>query len=97
MLLQVVQVFGSALILAAFVAAQQGRLSMQSTAYLSLNLAGAAVLAVLAAHERQLGFLLLESVWALVAARSLLSRPGAAGPSGARRSAGPVRRSTRRR
>jgi hypothetical protein len=71
-MLQVVQVLGSLLILVAFIAAQQERLSTQSRLYLSLNLVGASVLAVLAAHERQLGFLLLEACWAVVAARSLL-------------------------
>jgi len=69
---QIVQVLGSLLILAAFAATQRGRLSTSSPLYLSLNLAGATVLAVLAAHERQLGFLLLESSWALVAGWSLL-------------------------
>ena len=69
---QVVQVLGSLLILAAFVAAQRGWLSTESRLYLALNLVGASVLAVLAAHERQLGFLLLEFCWALVAAHSLM-------------------------
>ena len=69
---QVVQVLGSLLILAAFVAAQRGWLSTESRLYLTLNLVGASVLAVLAAHERQLGFLLLEFCWALVAAHSLM-------------------------
>lgn len=69
---QIVQVLGSLLILAAFIAAQRGTLSTQSRQYLSLNLVGAAVLAVLAAREEQYGFLLLESVWAVVAAHSLL-------------------------
>jgi hypothetical protein len=74
---QLVQVLGSLLILTAFIAAQRGRLSTQSRLYLALNLVGAGVLAVLAARERQLGFLLLESCWALAAAGSLLrvSRP----------------------
>ena len=58
---QVVQVLGSLLILAAFVAAQRGWLSTESRLYLTLNLVGASVLAVLAAHERQLGFLYLSS------------------------------------
>jgi hypothetical protein len=71
---QIVQVLGSLLILAAFVGAQRGRLSTGSRLYLTLNLIGASVLAVLAAHERQLGFLLLESVWALVAAQALIAR-----------------------
>ena len=72
---QIVQVLGSLLILSAFVAVQRGRLSTRSRLYLTLNLVGASVLTVLAAHERQLGFLLLESVWALVAAHALLRRP----------------------
>ena len=71
---QLVQVLGSLLILAAYVAAQRGSLPTGSRRYLFLNLVGATVLAVLAAHERQLGFLLLEFVWALVAAQALLSR-----------------------
>jgi hypothetical protein len=63
---QVVQVVGALLILIAFAAAQFGALDQRSRAYLVLNLVGSAVLAVLAWHERQWGFLLLESVWALV-------------------------------
>lgn len=69
---QVIQVLGSLLILTAFVAAQRGRLSTDSRPYLALNLIGGAVLAVLAAHERQYGFLLLEATWALVAAHALI-------------------------
>jgi len=87
---QIVQVLGSLLILAAFAATQRGRLSTSSPLYLSLNLAGATVLAVLAAHERQLGFLLLEASWALVAGWSLLRAVSrrSAGPRAPRRPAG---------
>jgi hypothetical protein len=70
---QVVQVLGSLLILAAFVASQRGRLDTRAPLYHALNLVGAAILAVLAARERQLGFLLLESCWAVVAGHSLLA------------------------
>ena len=49
---QLVQVFGSLLILIAFAAAQRGALSAKSRAYLLLNLVGSTILAVLAAHER---------------------------------------------
>jgi hypothetical protein len=69
---QLVQILASLLILVAFAAAQRGSLSQASRAYLVLNLIGSAVLAVLAAHERQLGFLLLEASWAAVSLMSLL-------------------------
>jgi hypothetical protein len=68
---QIVQVLGSLLILAAFAAAQRGALSQASRTYLVLNLVGSAVLAVLAAYEKQLGFLLLDTCWALVSAWGL--------------------------
>lgn len=71
---QVIQIFGSLLVLAAFAAAQRGAMSTTSTVYLLLNLAGSAILAVLAAIERQWGFLLLEGSWALVSAWSLRPR-----------------------
>ncbi len=69
---QLVQVLGSLLILTAFAATQRGALSTRSRAYLALNLVGSVVLTVLAAHERQWGFLLLETVWALVSAWGLV-------------------------
>ncbi len=71
---QAVQILGSLLILAAFAGAQRKRLSTESRLYLVLNLVGSVILAVLAAKEEQLGFLLLETCWALVSAHSLLRR-----------------------
>jgi len=68
---QLVQVLGSLLVLAAFAAAQRGALATTSRSYLLLNFAGSAVLAVLALHERQWGFLLLEFSWAVVSAWGL--------------------------
>lgn len=68
---QIVQVFGSLLVLTAFVAAQRGKLATDSRSYLWLNLVGSSVLTVLAVIERQLGFLILEFCWALVAGLSL--------------------------
>ena len=69
---QLIQIVGALLILAAFAAAQLGRLRLDSSAYLVLNLIGSLILAYLAWHERQWGILLLEGVWALVSAWSLI-------------------------
>ncbi len=68
---QIVQVLGSLLILAAFAAAQRGTLSTNSPLYLGLNVVGSGVLAVLAAYERQAGFLLLETCWGAISAWGL--------------------------
>jgi len=77
------QLAGALAVLAAFVSVQLGHMAPSSTASLTLNLAGSAVLAGLALHEQFWGFLLLEAVWALVSAWGLgallLSRSG--GPS----------------
>lgn len=69
---QVVQVVGALLILAGFTAAQVGWLRVDSPTYLVLNLVGSLILAYLAWDERQWGFLLLESVWAVVSLWSLI-------------------------
>jgi hypothetical protein len=69
---QVIQVIGALLILAGFAASQFGALRVDSVLYLVLNLAGSLVLAYLAAIDDQWGFLLLETVWAIVSAWSLI-------------------------
>ena len=70
-MLAVLQVCGSVLVLVAFAMSQRNVLSTSSRTYLVLNLVGSAVLAVLALHERQWGFLLLEAVWGVVSGASL--------------------------
>lgn len=67
-----VQIAGSLFILSGFALAQRGILDSRSVIYLLLNLIGSGVLAVEALLERQWGFLLLEGVWAIVSAVSLI-------------------------
>lgn len=67
-MLDVLQVLGAVAIVVPFAWSQLGSLRTDSLAYLSLNLAGSSVLAGLALHDQQWGFLLLEGVWAAVAA-----------------------------
>jgi alpha-D-ribose 1-methylphosphonate 5-triphosphate diphosphatase PhnM len=69
---QALQIAGALAILAAFTLAQARVLDVRSSAYLAANLAGAALLAMLAWHERQWGFLLLETAWALVSLSGLV-------------------------
>ena len=68
---QLIQVGGALLILAAFTAAQLGRVDPHARSYLVLNLVGSSILAFDALHGEQWGFLLLEAVWALVSAWGL--------------------------
>ena len=69
------------LILSAFGAVQMGRMRADSVLYLTLNLIGSAILAVLAVIAVQWGFVLLEGVWALISAYGLIgalrARPAA--------------------
>ncbi len=70
---QVIQIVGALLILAAFAAVQFNRMRPDSRLYLTLNLLGSAILAVLALIAAQWGFVLLESVWAIVSAWGLFA------------------------
>ena len=78
---QVVQVIGALLILSGFVLAQFGVLDQRSYTYLVLNAVGSAILTVLAYHERQWGFLLLEGVWSLVSLWGIVARLRGAEPT----------------
>ena len=66
------ELVGAALILSAFVLAQLGRLTTGSLTYLVLNFFGAGTLAVVAAIDGDIGFLLLEGVWSTVSAFSIV-------------------------
>ena len=65
------ELVGAVLILSAFVLSQMRRLETSSPPYLLLNLFGAGTLAVVAAIDGDMGFLLLEAVWTVVSAWGL--------------------------
>jgi hypothetical protein len=67
-----IQIAASLLILGPFILAQMGRLTPSSLTYIVLNLVGSTVLAIDALFGAQWGFLLLEAVWAIVSAISLV-------------------------
>jgi hypothetical protein len=68
---QAIQIIGALIILGAFAASQLGEMPTDSRLYLLLNLVGSVILAILAVIEGQLGFILLEGVWAAVSGWSL--------------------------
>ena len=100
---QAVQLVGALLIMSAYVAFQQNRLRLDSVQFLGMNMLGAGILTLVAAVNRQLGFLLLEGMWTWVSARGFrralkakqatkrATRPGRSKPSAAR----PTRRRDR--
>ena len=80
---QVIQIIGALIILGAFAASQLGEMPSDSRLYLLLNLVGSVILCILAVVEGQLGFILLEGVWAAVSGWSLfviLGEEAEAGP-----------------
>jgi hypothetical protein len=71
---QAVQIAGALAILVAFACAQLDWLDQKSVAYLLLNLIVSSVLGIQAVLHKEWGFVLLESVWALISAAGLLLR-----------------------
>jgi hypothetical protein len=65
------QIIGAVLVLTGFAGSQLGWVGARSVSYLTVNAVGAGLLAALALHGREWGFLLLEGVWTLVSLVSL--------------------------
>ena len=71
---QVIQITGAMMVLAAYAGNQMGRLDQQSYAYMLLNLVGAVILATVASFAGQLGFAMLNTVWAIVSVVGLITK-----------------------
>ena len=64
--MQVISVFGALAILGAYAANLLGWLGPANLSYSVANLIGSGILTFIAIVDEQFGFILLESVWALV-------------------------------
>ena len=65
-MLQLISVLGALAILGAYAASQFGLADASRVSYQVANLLGSAVLTAVAVVDHQLGFILLEGVWALM-------------------------------
>lgn len=66
MFLQLVSLAGAVLILLAYGLSQTGRLGPHDSAYMVMNLVGAALLTWVAVVDRRAGFIVLEGTWAIL-------------------------------
>ena len=74
---QLISFLGALLILIAYVGHQLGWVNARGAAYNIFNATGSAILAWIAFHPFQVGFVVLEGVWTIVSIWALL-RPKAA-------------------
>src|SRR5882672_6557465 len=69
---QLISFLGALLILIAYVGHQLGWVNARGAAYNILNAAGSAILAWIAFHPFQVGFVVLETVWTIVSLWALV-------------------------
>lgn len=75
MFYQILSVLGAVMILGAYIAYQLGGLGREHRLYSALNFVGSALLAWVAIIDVRWGFILLETVWALVSIPPLIRPP----------------------
>jgi hypothetical protein len=80
---QTIQMVGAVIVLCGFVANQRMGLSSDAVLYLLANALGTAILTGCAAVNHDLGFVLLEGVWAIISTLSLFRAMGSGSPSNA--------------
>jgi hypothetical protein len=69
---QMISFIGALLILVAYIAHQMQWMDSRKAAYNLLNAVGSAILAYMAFHPFQIGFVMLEVTWAVVSLYALL-------------------------
>lgn len=74
MFLQILSVIGAALVLGAFGLLNAGKLRPHQLTYILMNFVGAGLLTWVAVADRRVGFIVLESSWALMSLLPLLRR-----------------------
>ncbi|GMV04944.1 MAG: hypothetical protein AMXMBFR53_12240 [Gemmatimonadota bacterium] len=79
MFYQALSLVGALLVLGAFGLLNAGRQKPADLSYVLMNFVGASLLTWVAVADRRVGFILLESTWALMSLLPLLRRRGKAG------------------
>lgn len=74
MFFQIISVVGALLILLAFGLINSGRVRPRNLSYIAMNFVGSGLLAWVAIVDRRVGFILLETVWAVMSLLPLLRR-----------------------
>ena len=77
MLNQVISTIGAFLILLGYFGLQRGFFAREDRMFNIVNFVGSALLAWVAIVDRRVGFIILETVWALLSIPGMLRRPRA--------------------
>lgn len=75
MFYQVISLFGALLILIAYVALQFGWMGRENRAFNVLNFLGSVLLAWVAIVDWRIGFIVLETAWAILSFPAIFRRP----------------------